>query len=617
MTSALHGWFETSIFQARYQRNNKRGGLKNLRCFPTCAAQHKERGFCGRPVSMTVQTANPDRYLCWAEFLKSDDAKPLTLGSTFSVKEAESISRSKEEPLKRWIRGSFVKMARADEAIFEFNREKRGWHYGWASNKHTCNASHVLVAWIFERSIEDSNVLIVRGLVESPSFMLFCRRRRRFTLQPSAPISQPKRATSRGFVEEGEEEEDDEEEEEEEDLDMSRKRVSVPVDTSVKRNRQDDILEKNMVPYSASSASAASAKTSIQLDKSRVDALLSLLHTVWRRLKDSSGEQEHAKLKSCDSAHMIGSQEHGMIEMLEFLSGTLDFEHMDGEIHDVGVLETRHVEEHDEENDCFEELDPEVEALARYLMEEPDFRQSVQWLRGQGAHPDFNAFLGILRDHIQNYMQFRFWTVADIDRLIQASQPSRIPEVGGIKSESSAGWLLEEDALAWDKSSELHPASPRTLFVDMYSIPNISGSWRQTRESQQAMERVREQSGSSWVMSKLFEFMESKFTIHQRGLELTCRLWPMPALKFVLDGEEHPWGIRLPLFQPNWKYRAWTDGRVITLQHQIENRRLTRTYWCDRERKKLYSLATLEVFDAFSSTFIEESRTWQTADRIG
>ena len=44
---------EPELFQARYQRNNKRGGLKNLRCFPTCAAMHREVSFFGRSEGST------------------------------------------------------------------------------------------------------------------------------------------------------------------------------------------------------------------------------------------------------------------------------------------------------------------------------------------------------------------------------------------------------------------------------------------------------------------------------------------------------------------------------------------------------------------------------------
>jgi hypothetical protein len=630
----IDGSFDNSLFQARYQRNNKRGGLKNLRCFPTCAAQHKERGFCGRPVYIRLKTLEGDNLLCYAEFLKSDEPKPISIGHSIPLPKAEDFSRSKEEPLKPWIKGAFSQVANG-VTVFEFNREKRGWHYGWASNKHTCNSSHVLVAWIFEKSNSNPNMLTCRGFVESPPFMLFCRRRRRFTLVPSAPIAEPRKSKSALKADDEEDEDDlddDDDEEEEEEVKPTKKRSAQPA--VVPKPKKTQVTSSKSTKRNIMSSSSAHAKSQqgldvfpamsasfalgdSALDKNRVDALLSLLYTAWRKMKISENNvsQPAAPLA-------IASQSDAeFYQMLEFLSGDFD---VDGLGLDLAATSTSSsstavttpsntVVKHEQPSEVEEiEVDHDTEALAKYLLEEPDFRQSVLWLRGQGAQPDFNAFIGILRDHIQKYMKFRFWTVADIDRLIANSSVSAAPMV---KSEPSTPWIIGGEEFSWGGTTAA-PGSPREFAVDAYLIPNITGVWKQTRDSQLAMEQVRENSGSSWVMSKLFEFMESKFTIQQHGLEMSCRLWPMPALKFVLDGEEHPWGIRLPLFQPNWTYRAWTDGKVITLQHQIDNRRLTRKYWCDPYRKWLHSEATLEVFDPFTQHFVEESRVNQTAERV-
>ncbi len=37
-------------FQLCYRRNNKAGGVKNVRCFPQCSPVHSPQGFCGQPV---------------------------------------------------------------------------------------------------------------------------------------------------------------------------------------------------------------------------------------------------------------------------------------------------------------------------------------------------------------------------------------------------------------------------------------------------------------------------------------------------------------------------------------------------------------------------------------
>ncbi|MFK7808880.1 MAG: hypothetical protein AB8F74_13835, partial [Saprospiraceae bacterium] len=43
-------------FNAKYQRNNKNTGHKNLRCFPTCCLDvgHESRKFCGTKVMIEI-----------------------------------------------------------------------------------------------------------------------------------------------------------------------------------------------------------------------------------------------------------------------------------------------------------------------------------------------------------------------------------------------------------------------------------------------------------------------------------------------------------------------------------------------------------------------------------
>jgi hypothetical protein len=37
-------------FHQCYRRNNKAGGVKNVRCFPLCSNPHSPQGFCGQAV---------------------------------------------------------------------------------------------------------------------------------------------------------------------------------------------------------------------------------------------------------------------------------------------------------------------------------------------------------------------------------------------------------------------------------------------------------------------------------------------------------------------------------------------------------------------------------------
>jgi hypothetical protein len=187
--------FKETRFSDIYQRNNKRGGLKNLRCFPDCGAQHKERGFCGRSVKVAVAGAG-DETVCFGQFVRADlhadssaglnpelgDCVPLTM--------LEALERSPSEVTKPFIRGE-AGLSSPDSQLFEFNRKLKGWHYGWAANKHSCNAEHVFKVYVFERCASSRGLLWCRATLISSPFMLFCRRRRRFTIQPTAPISKP------------------------------------------------------------------------------------------------------------------------------------------------------------------------------------------------------------------------------------------------------------------------------------------------------------------------------------------------------------------------------------------------------------------------------------------
>ncbi|CAK8998408.1 X-ray repair cross-complementing protein 5 (ATP-dependent DNA helicase 2 subunit ku80), partial [Durusdinium trenchii] len=195
------GSFDNEIFKSRYQRNNKRGGLKNLRCFPSCGFRHKERGFCGRSVEVEVRHpagVHTENFMCWAEFVKKGDPQPYTVGQTVLRRKMETQERTKDDPVLPLVRGDRLGDKCTDTiSAFEFNKERRGWHYGWASNKHTCNAEHVLQCYVFETNLRNPSELVCRAIFQSPSFMLFCRRRRRFTIAPSAPAAVPlKRARS-------------------------------------------------------------------------------------------------------------------------------------------------------------------------------------------------------------------------------------------------------------------------------------------------------------------------------------------------------------------------------------------------------------------------------------
>ena len=190
--------------------DNKKEGLKNLRCFPSCGAEHRERGFCGQ--SLVIAVTHPDlgsdsprKLFAFATFVEVSSPCMFSFDQSVPLAYMQAQSRTKEQPMLPWIPSQVVKndydsawnsmmmkgssnSSATETTLFEFNRERRGWHYGWTSNKHMCNVNHAFEVSIFELN---DTVLTCKLVARSPEFILFCRRRKRFNLEPRAPVSKP------------------------------------------------------------------------------------------------------------------------------------------------------------------------------------------------------------------------------------------------------------------------------------------------------------------------------------------------------------------------------------------------------------------------------------------
>lgn len=183
-SGSVQGCFETEVFRPVYQRNNKRGGLKNLRCFPSCSlTEHRTRGFCGRSVVVTFRhTQALSNLRAFCEFQQ----EPFEADSCSHAVDLTQI-RTKSDPLKPLIEGRLAWRNKDGCTEFEFNAERRGWHYAWGSNKHKCDTKHRLVCKLY-----DASTMSFISQCASPEFVLFCRRRRRFNIEPSSsPLATP------------------------------------------------------------------------------------------------------------------------------------------------------------------------------------------------------------------------------------------------------------------------------------------------------------------------------------------------------------------------------------------------------------------------------------------
>ncbi|OQS01058.1 hypothetical protein ACHHYP_01877 [Achlya hypogyna] len=159
-------------FRPHYQRNNKQGGHKNLRCFPTCShGVHVSVGFCGSPVLVGFTWA-PDQVQqvlhAYATFA------PLVGGAP----QWTTFTSLPEDDDDGWYHGAFVGITERT-VMFRFNTLLRGWHYGWQGNRHTAMTQHALCVY-FLTTTGDGGVQVV-DRIPSPPFRIFSRRRAKTT----------------------------------------------------------------------------------------------------------------------------------------------------------------------------------------------------------------------------------------------------------------------------------------------------------------------------------------------------------------------------------------------------------------------------------------------------
>ncbi|CAI5722261.1 unnamed protein product [Peronospora effusa] len=147
------------LFRPRYQRNNKKGGQKNLRCFPCCRnGRHVSSGFCGDSIRVHVaisrmtesggvkicpiQTTHP-AVLAFARFVNLDGTFDPTVsgpevspGHTIEKADVLAWVRDKHHPMNPLfpgiLRGAAMETS-SQSAIFQFNAECKAWHYGWTA----------------------------------------------------------------------------------------------------------------------------------------------------------------------------------------------------------------------------------------------------------------------------------------------------------------------------------------------------------------------------------------------------------------------------------------------------------------------------------------------------
>eukprot|EP00516_Mucochytrium_quahogii_P011337 CAMPEP_0203784502 /NCGR_PEP_ID=MMETSP0100_2-20121128/499_1 /ASSEMBLY_ACC=CAM_ASM_000210 /TAXON_ID=96639 /ORGANISM=" , Strain NY0313808BC1" /LENGTH=623 /DNA_ID=CAMNT_0050686485 /DNA_START=300 /DNA_END=2168 /DNA_ORIENTATION=+ len=186
---------ENTRWRENYQRNNKSKGQKNLRCFPHCCVGfgHQD-GFCGQSITVILKyvdgAVDVSNLMACAEFARADkpahaNNSQITLGQINNHGVAEDTDRTSFiEGLRLLDRKTNPLTPRNTRSIkFEFNRNLKGWHYGFLGSKKTRNLFHVFRVYVLEKVVPQpagatEDVYTVLSSCVSPHWQMYCRRRK-------------------------------------------------------------------------------------------------------------------------------------------------------------------------------------------------------------------------------------------------------------------------------------------------------------------------------------------------------------------------------------------------------------------------------------------------------
>ncbi|OQR83474.1 hypothetical protein ACHHYP_14672 [Achlya hypogyna] len=201
----------TTLFQANYARGNENGGVKvvlNVWLAPTSFALARE--YSTRPrrevihnvrrdfphechvtktLSLKVHVTE-DRVAAYAQFELADDPPALDTGATLSIDYFEAQVRSRQEPLRNWIKGRADVPDTRETRVFHFNEGgSAGWHYPWKSGRgHAVRETkHCLRAYVV--ALDGLNTCRVLTVVASPRFTIESARRKAEPLGPDTVVA--------------------------------------------------------------------------------------------------------------------------------------------------------------------------------------------------------------------------------------------------------------------------------------------------------------------------------------------------------------------------------------------------------------------------------------------
>ena len=193
-----------------YVRNNKRGGLKNLRCFPRCLDKgHNRNGFCGRPLNVELQISarefRKSQFVAYGRFTLADptgqdNGSIISQFKTYRSLDIMNMTKTKDDnsmPLYKSTPSTNTAGKSHGAIVFRFS--PTSWHYGWRSSKHMKDSAHVFRVFCFIVS-PDRKLLKCVAVTETSWFTLASSKRAKSTKDDAKKLAAKKNAVPTGPV---------------------------------------------------------------------------------------------------------------------------------------------------------------------------------------------------------------------------------------------------------------------------------------------------------------------------------------------------------------------------------------------------------------------------------
>lgn len=512
---------DTHLWSCEYQRNNRNGGMKNIRCFPYCGTKHFSSGFCGESLLVTVKTnSTANRVYAYAEIgLSYAQGKDVVkVGQVLTREVIMDKVRTSEKPFRSWWDGdlretkeTFNKQTSKTERAFafEFNRSKRGWHYGWVANKYISNLKHQVRAYIFVPTKEGDLKCV--GVASSPDFTLFSRKPKRETNGANAKSksngTKPKQSRKRPTPKSG-------------------RNVMKPTsyltndDRDILKRARLDIKKHNCDPKQIDLAAMyESLDSNLKGDVLRVfHKILNLPSDAYRKsISTLSGDPEENKALLAFAKFLISDEEDITAVVQEKISNMNPFEE-----ESKGLNSPKSEQVFSAAKDSFNKF------LAPYKV-------------------DVNAFA--TQKNAKEIVQ-QLETNESKCKVTKGEVPKQVPDLNN----------------------------------DIF-LSTFEGTWVRNKESLDKWEELYTCMDLPYALKKCYLAMMGKQTINVvEGtnsilMRYNRKLFSNGKIRYTFDGKVHPWDMTTPLMvNHEVGHSSWIENSEIKIEHHYENQKIRRSF---------------------------------------